>query len=76
LLAPTERTLSAQPFLFGEKPTLADAALYGQFAMLHAGDPALLRRFGATPGSTFGSTFGSWIGRFEKQAPGDVRISR
>jgi glutathione S-transferase len=67
LLAPTERTLSAQPFLFGEKPTLADAGLYGQFAMLHAGDPALLRRFS--------STFASWIARFEKQAPRALPIS-
>jgi hypothetical protein len=36
LLAPTLATLASQPFLFGESPTLADAALYGQCAMLEA----------------------------------------
>jgi glutathione S-transferase len=44
LLAPTLRTLAARPFLFGDAPTLADAALYGECAMLEAGDPALLER--------------------------------
>ena len=34
LLLPTIRTLTRQPFIFGEHPTLADAALYGQCAML------------------------------------------
>jgi glutathione S-transferase len=42
LLAPTLRTLAAEPFLFGARPTLADAALYGQCAMLEAGDAKLL----------------------------------
>jgi glutathione S-transferase len=42
LLAPSLQTLSARPFLFGDRPTLADAALYGQCAMLEAGDPRLL----------------------------------
>jgi glutathione S-transferase len=42
LLAPTLSTLSARPFLFGDQPTLADAALYGQCAMLEAGAPDLL----------------------------------
>jgi glutathione S-transferase len=42
LLAPTLATLEAQPFLFGDRPTLADAALYGNCAMLEEGDPALL----------------------------------
>lgn len=42
LLAPSLRTLAARPFLFGDRPTLADAALYGQCAMLEAGDPQLL----------------------------------
>jgi glutathione S-transferase len=44
LLAPTFVTLEHGPFLFGEQPTLADAALYGLGAMLEAGDPALLDR--------------------------------
>jgi len=44
LLAPTLATLEARPFLFGDAPTLADAALYGECAMLEAGDPALLDR--------------------------------
>jgi len=42
LLAPTLRTLSAQPFLFGQQPTLADAALYGVCAMLFEANPELL----------------------------------
>ncbi len=44
LLGPTSRTLAHRPFLFGPSPTLADAALYGQCAMLFEGDPALLGR--------------------------------
>jgi glutathione S-transferase len=42
LLAPTLGTLQAVPFLFGESPTLADAALYGNLAMLHQAEPALV----------------------------------
>jgi glutathione S-transferase len=42
LLAPTLATLAAQEFLFGSRPTLADAALYGCCSMLKAADPALL----------------------------------
>jgi glutathione S-transferase len=45
LLEPSARTLAVQPFLFGTRPTLADAALYGQFAMLEAADPRLLDAF-------------------------------
>jgi glutathione S-transferase len=43
LLAPTLSTLEQQPFLFGARPTLADAALYGNLVMLSEADPALLR---------------------------------
>jgi len=43
LLAPTLSTLEQRPFLFGALPTLADAALYGNLAMLSEADPALLR---------------------------------
>lgn len=46
LLAPTVRTLNARPFLFGERPTLADAALYGNLAMLEEAAPALPRELG------------------------------
>jgi glutathione S-transferase len=42
LLAPTLRTLTKVPFVFGEKPTLADAALYGQCAMLEVAGADLL----------------------------------
>ena len=42
LLAPTTSTLIEQPFLFGDRPTLADCALYGNLTMLHAADPALV----------------------------------
>jgi glutathione S-transferase len=44
LLAPTLRTLEARPFLFGDAPTLADAALYGQCAMLDESEAGLLAR--------------------------------
>jgi glutathione S-transferase len=43
LLAPTLQTLEQQPFLFGARPTLADAALYGNLVMVSEADPALLR---------------------------------
>jgi glutathione S-transferase len=60
LLEPTVRTLSAQPFLFGPRPTVADAALYGLFAMLKEGDPALLARFRPE--------LGAWLRRLEELA--------
>lgn len=44
LLGPTLATLKQQPFLFGDRPTLADAALYGVCAMLEESDPELLTR--------------------------------
>lgn len=46
LLAPTVRTLARVPFLFGERPTLADAALYGNLAMVEEAEPALPRELG------------------------------
>ena len=67
MLSPTVRTLGSQPFLFGAAPTLADAALYGQFAMLHAADPALLARFSPT--------ITAWITRLERQMPRRPRSS-
>ena len=42
LLRPTLSTLEQQPFLFGLRASLADAALYGNLVMLREGDPALL----------------------------------
>lgn len=42
LLTPSVATLSKTPFLFGSRPTLADAALYGNLAMLHEAKPALV----------------------------------
>jgi glutathione S-transferase len=44
LLAPTLATLEQTPFLFGSRPTLADAALYGLLAMLESGDSELIVR--------------------------------
>jgi glutathione S-transferase len=41
LLAPTVRTLRSVPYLFGDSPTLADAALYGFLAMLFEAEPSL-----------------------------------
>jgi glutathione S-transferase len=42
VLEPTRQTLVAQPFVFGDRLTLADASLYGQWAMLEAESPELL----------------------------------
>ena len=42
LLGATLKTLAQRPFLFGERPTLADAALYGNCAMLEEAAPQLL----------------------------------
>jgi glutathione S-transferase len=42
LLQPTLSTLGRRPFLFGETPTLADAALYGNCMMLEEAGGALL----------------------------------
>jgi glutathione S-transferase len=44
LLAPTLATLEQRPFLFGDLPTLADAALYGECVMIEEGRPELLQR--------------------------------
>jgi glutathione S-transferase len=44
LLAPTLQTLGARPFLFGEAPPRADAALYGLCKMLEEADTRLLPR--------------------------------
>jgi glutathione S-transferase len=43
-LLPSFVTLRQQTFLFGERPTLADAALYGQALMLREADPTLVAR--------------------------------
>jgi glutathione S-transferase len=48
LLAPSVSTLLQQPFLFGETPTLADAALFGNLAMLEAADETLPASVAAT----------------------------
>ena len=45
MLEPSRATLRQRPFLFGDAPTLADVALYGQMVML-AVDPALPRALG------------------------------
>jgi len=51
LLAPTLQTLAQVPFLFGGRPTLADAALYGNLAMLSEANPRLLSQISdALPG--------------------------
>lgn len=42
LLRPTLCTLEREPFLFGSRATLADAALYGNLAMLHEADAGLV----------------------------------
>lgn len=44
LLAPTLQTLEQTPFLFGQAPTLADAALYGCCIMLEEAEASLLSK--------------------------------
>lgn len=60
LLLPTARTLARRPFLLGERPSLADAALYGEFAMVRFADPALPAQLGAV--------FPDWMARLEAAA--------
>ncbi len=48
LLRPTLATLEQTPFLFGSTATLADAALYGNLAMLSEGDPELITQLSPT----------------------------
>lgn len=61
LLAPTLATLEKRPFLFGEQPTLADAALYGNCVMLEEADSRLLPRISpALP---------HWLRRVEEARP-------
>lgn len=55
-LVPTERTLRSCAFLFGAEPTLADAALWGQLAML---------RFGSVPAAALGESLPGWVARLE-----------
>jgi glutathione S-transferase len=62
LLAPTFKTLAARPFLFGDAPTLADAALYGLCAMLVEADAPLLSRVGE-PLAPFMRRLDDWIAR-------------
>lgn len=42
VLEPTRRALAAQPFVFGDSISLADVALYGQWAMLEAGSSGVV----------------------------------
>lgn len=44
LLEPSLQTLRRRPFLFGDAPTLGDAALYGNCLMLRESDASLLPR--------------------------------
>jgi glutathione S-transferase len=60
LLAPTVETLQCQRFLFGDRPTLADAALYGQCVMLRAADP--------TMPALLGDGLTEWMTRLEAEA--------
>jgi glutathione S-transferase len=44
LIGPSVATIERSPFVFGTEPTLADAALYGNLAMLHVADPRFVER--------------------------------
>ena len=60
MLEATATTLATRPFLFGEQPTLADAALYGHLAMLEVADELLPGRISPT--------FVAWMRRLERAA--------
>ena len=60
MLAPTLQTLGQRPFIFGDRPTLADAALYGQGAMLRGADAAMP--------SALAAALGEWMARVEAAA--------
>jgi glutathione S-transferase len=62
LLAPSFSTLAKRPFLFGDAPTLADAALHGQTMMLHEAAPALLAEL-APDLAEHGRRITQWLGR-------------
>jgi glutathione S-transferase len=53
LLAPTLSTLARQAFVFGSSPTLADAALYGELAMLEESEKGLVTRISGVAGEYF-----------------------
>lgn len=63
LLEPSAHTLEKSAFLFGEKPTLADAALFGQVAMLAGADLKLLS---ALPASLL-----TWFRRVQEAGASD-----
>jgi glutathione S-transferase len=60
LLAPSVRTLEAQSFLFGARPSLADAALYGVLAATLAAEGELPAAF---------RPLAPWMQRLEQAAP-------
>ena len=60
VLEPTAATLDARPFLFGNEPTLADAALYGQLFMQGVADELMPGRISPT--------FVAWMGRMDRAA--------
>lgn len=63
LLEPTARTLEKTPFLFGDRPTLADAALFGQVAMLAASD---LKQLAGLPAPIL-----TWFRRLQEKGASD-----
>jgi glutathione S-transferase len=65
-LDPTVRTLRASAFLFGQEPSLADAALWGQVAMV---------RFAGIPPSALGDSLPGWVSRLEAVMAGRRRGS-
>jgi len=60
MLAPTIATLERRPFIFGEQPTLADAALYGQCVMTRGADPSMPAQLSPL--------LAEWMVRLEKAA--------
>lgn len=62
LLAASFSTLAKQPFLFGAKPTLADAALHGQTLMLHEAAPALVTELSPVL-AEHGERMRAWLAR-------------
>lgn len=68
LLAPSFSTLAKRPFLFGDTPTLADAALHGQTLMLHEASPALVGEL-APELAEHGRRMSQWLERYSSASP-------
>jgi glutathione S-transferase len=69
-LAPTLRTLARVPFIIGDRPTLADAALYGHLAPIAYADPALVDAIAAGLGPWVDRMHAAGVSAFPRRTAG------